>query len=180
MQACSSNFVAGINHLEWIQNYKAGNWHSSPPLRRETAMARPSFPAAATNSGWPYYHIHNIHGVWIRTCFFLPPTRCGHRGHSYKLLQDKSHRRRRGSVFLAFYFRLNVSLCLYIREKVGTGLHRGSSITSPYNHVLPEHSSPQLPTRTSTVNIYHFFTLSNYLYCLYGFFRPIVAYFLPL
>ncbi len=30
---------------------KIGNWHSSPPLKRETAAAGPSFLAAATTSG---------------------------------------------------------------------------------------------------------------------------------
>ncbi len=33
----------------------------------------------------------------IRTCFFLDPTRRGLKGHNYKVLQDKSHRRGRGS-----------------------------------------------------------------------------------
>ncbi len=34
--------------------------------------------------------------MWIRSCFFIPPTRGGLRGHTYKPLQGKSHRRRRG------------------------------------------------------------------------------------
>ncbi len=31
--------------------------------------------------------------------FFLPPTRCGLRGHPFKALQGASHRRSRGSAF---------------------------------------------------------------------------------
>ncbi len=42
--------------------YKAGNWHSSPPLRRETAAALSSFLEAATTSGWPDYRIQDIRG----------------------------------------------------------------------------------------------------------------------
>ncbi len=34
-------------------SYKAGNWHSSPPLRREAATIEPSFLAAAKGSGSP-------------------------------------------------------------------------------------------------------------------------------
>ncbi len=36
--------------------YKVGNWHSSPPLQRETAAAGPSFLATATTSGRPYWY----------------------------------------------------------------------------------------------------------------------------
>ncbi len=32
-------------------SYKVGNWHASPPLKRETTATGPSFLAAATTSG---------------------------------------------------------------------------------------------------------------------------------
>ncbi len=49
MPACSPNLVADINHYK--VSYKVSNWHASPPLRRETAAAGPSFLAAARTSG---------------------------------------------------------------------------------------------------------------------------------
>ncbi len=47
-------------------NSKIGNWHASPPLRRETAAA---------TSGWPDYRLHDIHGpfgYWSELVF--PPS----------------------------------------------------------------------------------------------------------
>ncbi len=46
----------------------------------------------------PHSRYSWIYLMWIRT-FFLPPARRGLRGHPYKALQGKSHRRRRGSAF---------------------------------------------------------------------------------
>ncbi len=63
--------------------YKVGSYHSSPPLRRETAAAGPSFLAAATTSSWPNYRLLDIDP----NLFFLPPARRGLRGHLYKVLQ---------------------------------------------------------------------------------------------
>ncbi len=42
--------------------YQVGNWHSLPPLERETAAVRPFLIAAATASGWPDNKIQDIHG----------------------------------------------------------------------------------------------------------------------
>ncbi len=74
-------------------NYKGGNWHSSPPLRRETA--------AATASDRPDYRIQDIQGFlgcWSELVF-LPPIRRGLRGHPYKELQGKRRRQWGGSAF---------------------------------------------------------------------------------
>ncbi len=82
-------------------SYKVGNWHASPPLRRETAATGPSFLAAATTSGWPDYRLQDIqgpYGYWSELVFH-PPARRGLRGHPFKILQGASHRRRRGSAF---------------------------------------------------------------------------------
>ncbi len=42
--------------------YKVGNWHASPPLRRETAVTGLAFLAAPTASGWPEYRLQDIQG----------------------------------------------------------------------------------------------------------------------
>ncbi len=62
-------------------SYKVGNWHASPPLRRETAVTGPSFLAAATNSVWPDNCPQDIHGPFGGpNLFFFPPARRGLRG----------------------------------------------------------------------------------------------------
>ncbi len=43
-------------------SYKAGYWHSSPPLGREPAGEGPLFLAVATATGRPVYRIQDIHG----------------------------------------------------------------------------------------------------------------------
>ncbi len=53
-------------------SYNVGNWHASPPLRRETAATGPSFLAAATTSGWPDYRLQDIQrpfGCWSELVF---------------------------------------------------------------------------------------------------------------
>ncbi len=42
--------------------------------------------------------------------FFLPPNRCGLRGHPYKVLQGASHRRRKGKTVLV----RAVKCCYYL------------------------------------------------------------------
>ncbi len=56
-------------------SYKVGYWHSSPPLRRETA--------AVTTTGWPDYHLQNIHES-IDCCFFYLALKVAFEGGPYK------------------------------------------------------------------------------------------------
>ncbi len=57
-------------------SYKIGNWHASPPQRRETPVAGHSFLAAATASGWPNYNLQDIHGPLIHWSeLVFPPSR---------------------------------------------------------------------------------------------------------
>ncbi len=74
MTACSPNLVAfGANSKI---SYKVGNWHSSPPLRRETAADGHSFLEAATTSVQPDYFIQDIHRslrCWWELVFFSLP-----------------------------------------------------------------------------------------------------------
>ncbi len=51
-------------------SYRVGNWHSSPSLQWETAVAWPSFLAAVTTSGWPD---SRVSWMLIRTRFFYLP-----------------------------------------------------------------------------------------------------------
>ncbi len=51
-----------------------------------------------TTSGWPYYHVQDIHGPFKygSELVFLPPALCGLRGHPYNVLPRESHCRSRG------------------------------------------------------------------------------------
>ncbi len=75
---------------------KFGFWHSPASLRRATA--------GATTSGWPDYHLHDIHapsGCWSQFVFCPPPfpSRSGLRRHPYLVFQFASLRWRRWSAF---------------------------------------------------------------------------------
>ncbi len=54
-------------------SYNVGNWHSSSPLRRETAATGPSFLAALTTSGWLDYRLQDIHGPFGYWSEFVIP-----------------------------------------------------------------------------------------------------------
>ncbi len=69
LPANSPNRVANASPIEGIQW-----WPSSSSLRRETAVAGPSFLAASTTLCWPDYRIQDIHGSFEHepNWFFSP------------------------------------------------------------------------------------------------------------
>ncbi len=70
-------------------SFKVGHWHSSPPLRRETAAAEPSFLAAAMTDLITALKI-------FKGLLDIDPNLVF---HPYKVLQCTSHRQRIGSAF---------------------------------------------------------------------------------
>ncbi len=123
--------------------------------------------------------------------FFLPPTRRGLKGHPFKVLQGASHRRRRGSAFLVrvvkYWNKLPASIVTAPSvndfrkrlEKVWTEVfpHLPHWLNTHPPFPLPP---PSIPTCTPPINSYHLYMLPNSLLYICGFFRPVVAYFLPL
>ncbi len=110
--------------------------------------------------------------------FFLPPARRGLRGHNYKVLNGASHRRRRASAF-------SVRVMKYWNKL------QASVVTAPSVNLLKKRlekvwtevsrfPTPPHPTCTPPINSYHLYMLPNSLFYVCGFFRPVVAYFLPL
>ncbi len=103
MPACSPNLVADIDHLERIQRLAT---------RLVTGMRHLPYKERLQRLG-----LHSLQRLRLRAdlitafkifkdflyidpnLFFLPPARRGLRGHSYKVLQGASYRRRRGSIF---------------------------------------------------------------------------------
>ncbi len=73
-------------------SYNVGNWYTSPPLRRETAGAGPSFLIT------PFKIITGLLDIDPNS-FFLPLAQRSLRGHPYIVLKGASHRQRRGSAF---------------------------------------------------------------------------------
>ncbi len=55
-------------------NSKVDNWHSSSPLRWETAVAGPSILAAATSWGWSDNHLQDFHGPFGYWSELDPPS----------------------------------------------------------------------------------------------------------
>ncbi len=151
--------------------------HASPPLRRETPAAGPSFLAAATTSSLPDNRLQDIQGLLNidPNLVILPPARRDLRGHPYKVLQGASHRRIRGSLF-------SVWVVKYWNKRPA------SVVTAPSVKVFQKRlekvwTSPPFPSPLPCIppiNSYHLYMLPNSLLYICGFFSPVVSYFLPL
>ncbi len=164
-----------------------GNWRAWPPLRRETAAAGPSFFAAATAFGWPYYRLQGIHvplGYWSELVF-LTPARRGLRGHPYQVLQGA--RALGVSVRIVKYWN-KLPASVVTTPPVNVFKKRlGKVWTEVFPHLphwlntnLPISLLPPYPNCTPPVKSYHLYMLPNSLFLIYGFFRPVVAYVSPL
>ncbi len=115
--------------------------------------------------------------------FFLHSARRGLRGHPYKVRQGARHRRRRGSAFsvrvLKYWNALSASV-------VAAPSVNASIKAFPHLlHWLITHTPqftylPPLSICTPSINKYHLYMLPNSLLYICGFFRPVMAYFLPL
>ncbi len=121
--------------------------------------------------------------------FFLPPAQRGLREHPFKVLQGASHRRRRGSAFsvrvVKYWNELPASVVT--ASSVNVFKKRLEEVwTKVFPHLphwLNTHPPPFLlppPTCTPPINSYHLYMLPNSLLYIGGFFRSVVAYFLPL
>ncbi len=95
--AYSSNLVADINHLEWIKRLDSRFVTGICHLPCEERLQRPGLHFLQ----WQRLRADLITAFKIFTglldiipdLFFLPLTRRGLRGHSYKVLQETRHRR---------------------------------------------------------------------------------------
>ncbi len=169
-------------------SYTVGNWHASPPLRRKTVATEPSFLVAATTSGWRHYCLQDIQGpfgYWSE--LVLPPSRSTRPKESPLQGTPRCEpRRRRG---LAFSVRVmkhwsklpasavtahSVNVFKKRLEKVWT------EVLPHPSHWLITQPPPPLPTCASHIGSYHLYMFISSLLYICGFFRPIVAYFLPL
>ncbi len=168
------------SRANWKISYEVGNWHASPPLRRETA--------AVTNPDWLDYRLQDIHGpfeYWSEP-FFLPLARRGLRRHPYIVLQGVSYRQRRGSAFSVRVVKHRKKLppCVVTTPSVNVFKKRLEEVWTevfPYlPHWLNTPSTPSLSTCIPPINSYHLYMLPNSLFYICCFFRPVVAYFLPL
>ncbi len=166
MPACSSNL------LERIQRWATKLVIGIIALRRETAVTAPSFIAAATASEQPDYRYSRVSMMRIRTCFFLPPTRHGLRGHPYKVLQGASHRRRRGSAFsvrvVKYWNKLPISVVT--APSVSVFKKRFEKVWTEIFPHLPHWLNTHLPISppphticTPPINSYHLYVLPNSL-----------------
>ncbi len=103
MPACSPNLAADINHLERLQRLAT---------RLVTGMRHLPCEERLQRLGLHCLQRRRLRGDLITAfeifkglldidpnLFFLPPARRGIRGHSFKVLQGASHRRRRGPAF---------------------------------------------------------------------------------
>ncbi len=101
--ACLTNLVADIKHLERIQKLAT---------RLVTGMRHLPYEERLQRLGLHFLQRRRLRDGLITAfkifkclldidpnLFFLPPARRGLRGHPFKVLQDASHRRRRGSAF---------------------------------------------------------------------------------
>ncbi len=91
MPACSPNLVGnwlvnGMRHLSYEERVQRLGLHS---------LQRRRLQADLITAFKIFKGLLDIDP----NLFFLPPTRRGLRGHPYKVFQDKSHLRRRGSAF---------------------------------------------------------------------------------
>ncbi len=101
MPACSPNLVADIKHLERVQGLAtrlaSGIRHLPYEERLQRlgihSLQRRRLQADLITAFKIFTGLLDIDPNF----FFLPPARRGLRGHPYKVLQDASHRRRRGS-----------------------------------------------------------------------------------
>ncbi len=142
--------------------------------------------AAETTSGKPDYRLQDVHEPFgYRSELVFPPS-CS------KLSKRAPLQGSRATAEIFFGggceildkapgFRRYSSFCHCFQEKVGEILDR--SIFP--SHPLTEHSPPHYPTAPHPtwpppINSYHLYVLPNSLFYICGFFRPVVAYFLPL
>ncbi len=166
-------------------NYEVGNWHLCAPLRRVTSATGPSFLTTATASCRPDYRIQDIHSILgvDPNLLCLPPTRRGHRGHPYKVLQGTSHSRRRGSAFsvraVEYWNKLLASIVTAPSvktfkeglEKIWTKVFPG--LPNWLKFRLPNSLTHPPFNYTPNINSHYLYTLPKSLFCLCGFFMPI-------
>ncbi len=136
---------------------------------------------------------NNPHLAWVwhhqELYFSHQVVRCS-LSHSYKVLQGASHRRRRGSAFsvrvVKCWNRLPASVVT--APSVNVSKKRLEQVwTEVFPHLphwltthLPISTLPLHPTYTPPIISYHLYMLPNSLFYICGFFRPVLAYFLPL
>ncbi len=103
MPVCSPNVVADINHLERIQRLATrlvtGMRHLPYEVRLQPLGLHSLQRRRLRDDLSSAFRIFK--GLWDidPNLFFLSPARRGLRGHSFKVLQGASRRRRRGSAF---------------------------------------------------------------------------------
>ncbi len=131
------------SRANWKIGYKVGNWHASPPLRRETA--------AATTSGWPNYRLQDIHGsfgYWSELVFPSSRSTRPRRAPLQGTPGWEPPPRKRVSSFIEGCEILEQAPGFRrFQQKVGEGLNRSLS-------PLTEHSFPH-PAYTPHINSYH-------------------------
>ncbi len=158
-------------------------------------MAFVTSPTKRDNRGWAFINCNDDdfwstwlpHSSFSRVMFFFTPTRLGLREYPYKVVQGTSHRRSRGSPFservVKYWNRLPASIVtapsvkIFKKklERVWTGVFQ--RLLHWLNTRLPNALTP-LPSPA-----HHPFTVHIHIcypnLCLFVFFRPVVALFLP-
>ncbi len=130
--------------------YNFGNWLSTPPLRKETAAAGPSFLTATTTSGRPDYRMQHIYGSlwrWSELAFFSLPLVAAFGDTSTRCSKVKATAEGEGRPFRWGLWNIWLSSQLLLlqlfrqnfQEKVGESVDRNHFPSSP----MTEHSSPQ-------------------------------------
>ncbi len=168
MTACS----ADINHLERIQRFATRLVTGIRHLPYEERLQRLNLHSLQ----WRRLRADLITAFKILTglldidlnLFFLPPARCGIRGHPYKVFQVASHRRRRGTAFsvgvVIYWNKLRASVVT--APSVNIFKKRFENVWTEVFPHLPHWLNPHLPisliplphpTWTPSINSYHLF-----------------------
>ncbi len=124
-----------------------------------------------------------IHGLVIRTCFFLPSARSDLRGQRYNVIQGARHRRRRRLAFSVRVVKWWNKLRVSVVKAPSVNVFK-KRLEKAWTDWLDTHLSisllPPNTTCTPPINSYHLYMLPNSPLYICGSFRPVVDYFLPL